>query len=73
MGSDPLPPASGVTYASKQILTFLIQISNIKCKYQQVYKCINSSRVIKRTLSPGAGICVGGVLNCGGGAGVDAN
>jgi hypothetical protein len=35
--------------------------------------CINSSRVIKRTLSLGAGICVGGVLNCGGGAGVDAN
>jgi hypothetical protein len=32
--------------------------------------CIHSSRVIKRTLSPGAGICVGGVLNCGGGAGV---
>jgi hypothetical protein len=30
-------------------------------------------RVIKRTLSPGAGICVGGVLNYGGGAGVDAN
>jgi hypothetical protein len=46
---------------------------HVKYKYQKVYKYINSSRVIKRTLSPGAGICVGGVLNCGGGAGVDAN
>jgi hypothetical protein len=28
---------------------------------------------MKRTLSPGAGICGGGVLNCGGGTGVFAN
>jgi hypothetical protein len=35
-----------------------------------VYKLIGS---IKHTLSPGAGICVGGVLNCGGGAGVFAS
>jgi hypothetical protein len=50
-------------YANINKLNANINKLNANINKLSIYKCIKSSRVIKCTLSPGIGICVGGVLN----------